>query len=96
MLTSLKNFVQNKKGQLGSLAPATLTLMTLGIIVAITFIILANFSASTTDTDAINAIGNLTTALNDNLVANFSIIVIVVVFAVILGLIAFFRTTTSR
>ncbi len=87
---------KQKKGQLGlgSLAPAVLTLMTLGIIVAITFIILANFRTSTTDTSAQNAIDNMTSALNDNLVSNLGIIVIVVVFAVILGLIAFFRTGT--
>jgi len=87
-------FLAQKKGQLGSLAPAALALMTLAIIVAITFIILQNFADSTTDLDADNAINNMTTALNDNLVSNFSIIVIVVVFAVILGLIAFFRTRT--
>ena len=92
MFSRLKSFLATKKGQLGSLTPAVLTLMTLAIIVAITFIILANFNSSTTDVDATAAINNMTTALNDNLVANFSIIVIVVVFAVVLGLIAFFRT----
>ena len=43
MFSRLKSFLATKKGQLGSLTPAVLTLMTLAIIVAITFIILANF-----------------------------------------------------
>ncbi len=101
----------NRKGQLGALAPSAIALMTLGIIVSIAFIILGNFrdtqesaiagntlgcaGNTTNNTDAFNSICNLTSALSDNLVGNFGIIVIVVVFAVILGLIAFFRTVSE-
>lgn len=90
------DLVKRKVAQVGSLAPAVLTLMVLAIIVSITYIILANFNSSTTDTDATNAINNMTSALNTNLVSNFGIIVIVIVFSVILGLIAFFRVAGSR
>ena len=107
-MSKLKSYITNKKGQLGSLTPAVLTLLSLAVVIAVTFIILNNFRD--TQLNALNTAGcggnesdaafrsvcNMTSALNDNLVANLSIIVIVVVFAVVLGLIAFFRTAGSR
>jgi len=108
----MKKTMWNKKGQLGSLAPAALALLVLAVVVSVVYIVLNNFleatttqltggdntsgclgnGSFTTDVTTANAICNMTSALNDNLTGNLGIIVIVVVFSVILGLIAFFRT----
>ncbi len=87
MFTNLK---RKAKGVLG-LDAAAIGLLILTFIVALTYIVMANLSSSTTDLNATNAIANMTAALNTNLTGNFSIIVIAIVFGALLVLFKRFR-----
>lgn len=89
----LKNWF--KKGQLGlqTLQPIVLTLVVVAIVAVVGFNILSSLqSTQTSGSAAYNASASMSTALTDNLVNNFGIIVLIAVFAVILALVSFFAS----
>ena len=87
--------LKSKKGQVGQLMPLVLSLVTIGITLAIGFLILSEIGANDTvraDLNASSAINQTVDALSD-IPTWLPIIVITVIGALLLGLVSFFGRT---
>lgn len=84
----------NKKAQIGQLQPLIISLVAVGIVLAIGFLILAEVSDQiTVDTEGYNATLTTIEAMAD-IPPWLPIIVITVIGALLIGLVAYFRSRT--
>ncbi len=89
----------NKRGAmgLGTLQPLVLTLTTVAVITTVTLTILSTLRDSQTSGSVeYNASDAMITAFSDNLVGNFSILVLIAVFAIIITLVRVFGRTSGE
>ena len=83
----------NKKGVIGNLQPMIIALVSIGIILAISFLIMAEVASNTkvaADTNASAAVNEVQSAMDD-IPGWLPIIVITVIGALLIGLVAMFR-----
>jgi len=86
-----------KKGQLGGLTTAVISIMVIAIVLALTLVILSSFSGmSGLPASAVHGIGNTSEALSDIGITWMPIIVLVIVAVVVLGLIGGLAFMTGR
>jgi len=83
-----------KKGQIANLMPLVVSLVAIGITLVVGFLILSEIAANSTvaaDTNASAAVDEVQTAMDD-IPGWLPIIVITVIGALLLGLVAYFRS----
>ena len=85
--------LMNKKGQIEALIPLVISLVVIGILIVVAFLIFAQVAANTT----VAADGNATAAIvavqdaTDDIPGWLPIIVVVVIGALLIGLVSFLR-----
>ena len=85
--------MKNKKGQIEALVPLVISLVVIGILLVVAFLIFSQVASNTTvaadanATAAINAVQNAT----DDIPGWLPIIVVVVIGALLIGLVSFLR-----
>jgi len=85
--------LMNKKGQIEALVPLVISLVVVGILLVVAFLIFSQVAANTTvaaDTNATAAIVAVQTA-TDDIPGWLPIIVVVVIGALLIGLVSFLR-----
>ena len=83
----------NKKGQIGALVPLVISLVVVGILIVVAFLIFSQVAANTTvaaDSNATAAIVAVQQA-TDDIPGWLPIIVVVVIGALLIGLVSFLR-----
>lgn len=85
--------LKNKKGVVENLQPFVIALVSLGVILVVAFLIMANVASNATvaaDANATQAVEDVQNAMND-IPGWLGIIVITVIGALLIGLVALFR-----
>ena len=90
--------MKNKKGQIEALVPLVISLVVIGILLVVAFLIFSQVADNSTVTDDANATAAIQAVQNatDDIPGWLPIIVVVVIGALLIGLVSFLRGQAGR